>query len=77
MELKLAGSNVLGNKAYGSQEIRSYITGQEATYTISPESNTVMPWECDWWLYKKRHLVECIFNKINSSEVLPHGVLKR
>ncbi len=36
----------------------------EAFYTIPPKSNTKEPWDCDWWLYKERHLVECFFNKI-------------
>ncbi|EOO27091.1 hypothetical protein IIU_05958 [Bacillus cereus VD133] len=29
-------------------------------YTIPPKA----PWVVDWYLYKKRHLAECFFNKI-------------
>jgi transposase len=58
------GSNILADKAYGTKEIREYITSKEATYTIPPKSNNQNPWECDWWVYKERHLVECFFNKI-------------
>lgn len=58
------GSNILADKAYGTKEIREYITSNGAQYTIPPKSNTQHPWECDWWIYKERHLVECFFNKI-------------
>ena len=58
------GSNVLGDKAYGTEKIRNYITQHEATYVIPPKSNNPNPWVCDWWLYKERHLVECFFQKI-------------
>ena len=56
--------NILGDKAYGTKEIREYIALEEASYTISPKLNAQNPWHCDWWVYKERHLVECFFNKI-------------
>ena len=39
--VELSGSNVLGDKAYGTVAIREYITSRGATYTIPPKSNTV------------------------------------
>ena len=54
----------MGDKAYGSKEIRDYIINNKGTYAIPPKSNAREPWECDWWQYKERHLVECFFNKI-------------
>ena len=62
--VELSGSNVLGDKAYGTVSIREYITSRGATYTIPPKSNTVNSWECDFHVYKERHLVECFFNKL-------------
>jgi transposase len=62
--IDIKNANILGDKAYGTKEIRTYIASQEAVYTIPPKSNTKEPWDCDWWLYKERHLVECFFNKI-------------
>lgn len=41
------------------KKIRTYITGQNAKYTIPPKENNSDPWYCDYWLYKERHLVEC------------------
>lgn len=65
-ELDISGSNILADKAYGTLEIREYITEKNADYTIPPRSNAVDPWFCDYWLYKERHLVECFFNKIKA-----------
>ena len=63
-DVDITGSIFMGDKAYGTNDIRDYIINNEATYAIPPKSNTLNPWECDWWQYKERHLVECFFNKI-------------
>ena len=62
--VELAGSIVMGDKAFGTVEIRAYIESKNATYCIPPKSNTVNLWECDYYQYKERHLVECFFNKL-------------
>jgi transposase len=63
-EVELNGSIFMGDKAYGTKDIRRYITEKGAAYVIPPKSNAIDPWECDWWQYKERHLVECLFNKL-------------
>ena len=63
-DVEINGSVVMGDKAYGAKDIRNYIVEQGASYVIPPKSNAREPWECDWWQYKERHLVECFFNKI-------------
>ena len=60
----IAGSNLLGDKAYGTKEILAYIKKHGATIVIPPKSNTKQPWEIDYHLYKKRHLIECFFQEI-------------
>jgi transposase len=62
----ISDSVVMGDKAYGTKEIRDYITANGASYAIPPKVNALEPWECDWWQYKERHLVECFFNKIKN-----------
>ena len=57
-------SNILGDKAYGTQRIREHIVANGAYVVIPPKSNARNPWDCDFWLYKERHLVECFFQKI-------------
>lgn len=64
--INISGSNILGDKAYGTEKIRTYITEQNAKYTIPPRENNSDPWYCDYWLYKECHLVECFFNKIKA-----------
>ena len=54
----------MGDKVYGAKDIRDYITANGASYAIPPKSNTKEPWDCDWYQYKERHLVECFFNKL-------------
>lgn len=65
-EIEISGSNILGDKAYGTEKIRTYITEHSADYTIPPRDNNPDPWFCDFGLYKERHLVECFFNKIKA-----------
>lgn len=60
----IAGSNLLGDKAYGTKEILAYIREQGAAVVIPPKSNAKEPWPVDFYLYKERHLVECFFQKI-------------
>ena len=38
--IDIKSANNLGDKAYGTKHIRTYITSQEAIYTIPPKSNT-------------------------------------
>ena len=63
-DVPLEGTVVLADKAYGAKAIRDYITNGGASYCIPPKSNEKHPWECDWFLYKERHLVECFFQKL-------------
>lgn len=54
----------MGDKAYGSKAVREYIEANGGSYCIPPKSNESNPWECNWWQYKERHLVECFFQKL-------------
>ena len=63
-DLDISNSTVLADKAYGTSEIRDYISSQKTAYQIPPKSNTKNPWECDFWHYKERHVVECFFQKL-------------
>lgn len=42
--VEIAGSNILADKAYGSEQIRGYIIAQGAAYTIPPKGNMANPW---------------------------------
>ena len=64
-EVTISGSNILGDKAYGTKSIRAYITEQGASYTIPPKSNVIESWPCDFHTYKERHLIECLFSLLS------------
>lgn len=64
--LDITESNILADRAYGTNEILNYIQNQDSEYTIPPKSNTINPWKYDWWIYKERHLVECFFLKLKN-----------
>ena len=64
IKVKISGSNVLADRAYGAKTIRAYILEQGASYVIPLQSNVSDPWPVDWCLYKERHLVECFFQKL-------------
>lgn len=38
-QIKIAESNILDDKAYGSEPIREWISAQGSTYTIPPREN--------------------------------------
>ena len=63
-QVKIEGSNILGDKAYGAKAIREYIISRNAAYTIPPKSGINNPWPVDWYIYRERHLVECFFQKL-------------
>ena len=62
--ITLTGSIVMGDKAYGIATIREYIETNGGSYWIPPKDNAKEPWDCDFYQYKERHLVECFFNKL-------------
>ena len=64
--LDICNSNILADRAYGTKDIRNYIDSQKASYAIPPKINAKELWDCDYYLYKERHLIECFFNKIKA-----------
>ena len=62
--IRLKGSTVLADKAYGKWALREFIANHDADFCIPPKDNETDPWFVDWWLYKERHLVETFFLKL-------------
>ena len=57
-------SAVLADKAYDTNELREWLKCREIKAVIPPKSNRIEEIECDYWHYKERHVVECLFGKL-------------
>ena len=55
---------LLGDKGYDSDAFIQALIDRGIHPIIPPRSNRINPRDCDWFEYKKRHLIECFFNKI-------------
>lgn len=59
-----APENVLADKAYDADDTLQAIKNQGAVAVIPPKANRTEHRECDFALYKERHLVECLIGKL-------------
>jgi len=57
-------SAVLADKAYDTNELREWLTIRGIKAVIPPKSNRKEAIECDYWHYKERHAIECMFGKL-------------
>ena len=65
LQLTPAGAKaLLGDKGYDSDTFVQAIQEKGMQAVIPPRSNRIAPRDCDWFLYKEHHLVECFFGKI-------------
>lgn len=55
---------VLADKGYDADGLLAWLTERKITAVIPARSNRIEPRACDWWLYKERHVVECMFGKL-------------
>lgn len=62
----VTGANVIGDKAYDSDEIRTVLAQQRCIAVIPSRSNRNHLYEYDKHLYKERHAIECLFFKIKN-----------
>ncbi|AMO56528.1 hypothetical protein GZ77_05735 [Endozoicomonas montiporae] len=55
---------LLADKGYDSDYLVQWLAERNIQAVIPPKANRREPHDCDWWLYKERHGVECMFGKI-------------
>jgi transposase len=60
----LACKYVLADRGYDSNAIIESIENQGAQAVIPSKKNRLEQRDTDFFLYKDRHLVECLFNKL-------------
>lgn len=54
----------LADKAYDSDEFLAWLKERSIVAVIPPKANRTVQRECDWWLYKERHVIECTFGAL-------------
>nr|WP_228125242.1 transposase [Candidatus Methylospira mobilis] len=54
----------VGDKGHDSDALDQAIVARDMKAVIPPRCNRNKVRECDWLIYKERHLIECFFNKI-------------
>ncbi|MDD1627414.1 MAG: transposase, partial [Methylococcaceae bacterium] len=57
-------SAVLADKAYDTNELREWLASRGIKAVIPPKSNRKEEIKCDYWHYKERHAIECMFGKL-------------
>ena len=57
-------SVLLADKGYDSNELLAWLGEHHIEAVIPPKANRIEQRACNWWLYKERHLVECMFGKL-------------
>ena len=65
-KVALKGKKILADKAFGSEEIREYISQENAAACIPDKSNAVHIHDFDKELYKARNIVERFFQRIKT-----------
>lgn len=59
----VGASAVLADKDYNTNELREWLKARGIKAVIPPKSNRTEEIDCDYWHYKERHVVECLFGK--------------
>lgn len=54
----------LADKGYDSDLFLAWLNERGIKAVIPPKANRKEQRYCDWWLYKERHVVECMFGKL-------------
>ena len=52
------------DRGYDSQPFVDWLISAGAIPNIPSRITNTIQRECDWWLYKERHLIECFWQKI-------------
>jgi transposase len=68
--LDLEGKNVLADRGYDTDKILALLDDKKANAVIPSRRHRTVQRKTDWWLFKERHLVECLFNKLKHNRRL-------
>ena len=60
----ISTSALLADKGYDANQLLEWLQARQIQAVIPPKSSRVEQRSCDWYLYKERHVVECLFSKL-------------
>ncbi|MCE5170689.1 IS5 family transposase [Paenibacillus profundus] len=63
-DMDFTGKAVIADRGYDMNNVLELIEKQQAVAVITSRKRCKIQQTCDWRLYKERHLVECLFNKL-------------
>ena len=55
---------LLADKGYDADTLLDWLGPREITAVIPPKANRKVQRSCDWYMYKERHVIECVFGKL-------------
>ena len=60
----IATGALLADKGYDADTLLDWLKERSITAGTPPKANRKVQRDCDWCLYKKRHVVECMFSRL-------------
>lgn len=55
---------LLADKGYDANALLDWLGQHDITAVIPPKANRKVQRNCDWYQYKARHVIECMFGKL-------------
>lgn len=55
---------LLADKGYDANALLDWLGQRDIAAVIPPKANRKMQRSCDWYQYKERHVIECMFGKL-------------
>src|SRR5699024_10092484 len=68
--LDVEGKHVLADRGYDTDKIIDLLEETQANAVIPSRKHRKVQRSTNWWLFKERHLVECLFNKLKHNRRL-------
>ena len=68
---------LLADKGNDADELLAYLAANRIRAVIPPKANRTEQRRCDWWLYKERHVIECMFGKLKHYRRIAHRYEKK
>ena len=55
---------LLADKGYDTDALLNWLAARDIAAVMPPKANRKVQRSCNWYLYKERHVIECMFCKL-------------